>query len=245
MKYYYDFHLHSCLSPCGDADMTPNNIVNMAKILGLDVIALTDHNTCENCPAVVEAGKRAGVCVVPGMELSTAEDIHMVCLFPDVDKALAFSAYVRAHTHAVANRPDIYGRQIKMNGEDDILGEEGDLLLMASNITAEKAYETVRTFGGFVYPAHIDRDSYSVTAVLGDVTPECRHGFVEISYDADVAQLKRMYSLEGMAFIQSSDAHYLENMKEAANTIDLPELSAQAVVEYFLTRAESGTGDCA
>ena len=82
MKYYYDLHLHSCLSPCGDMDMTPNNIVGMAKLLGLDVIALTDHNSTLNCQAVIKVGKENGLCVIPGMELTTAEEIHVVCLFP-------------------------------------------------------------------------------------------------------------------------------------------------------------------
>ena len=86
MKYYYDLHLHSCLSPCGDMDMTPNNITGMAKLLGLDIIALTDHNTCRNCEATIAAGKENGVVVVPGMELTTSEDIHAVCLFPDARK---------------------------------------------------------------------------------------------------------------------------------------------------------------
>ncbi|MBR2590381.1 MAG: PHP domain-containing protein [Clostridia bacterium] len=238
MKYYYDFHLHSCLSPCGDEDMTPNNIVGMAKLLGLDVIALTDHNSCANCEAITAVGKEAGLCVVPGMELSTSEDIHMVCLFPDVEKAMVFSHYVREHTTSIPNRPDIYGRQCIMNREDEVLAQEENLLLMASNISIESAYETVREFGGFAYPAHIDRDSYSVTAVLGDLTPECNHGFAGISYDADVEKLKKLYTLDGVELIQSSDAHYLENMKEALNTIDLPELTPQAVVNYFARRAK-------
>ena len=238
MRYFYDFHLHSCLSPCGDEDMTPNNIVNMAKLLGLDVIALTDHNSCENCEAAMRVGEQAGVCVVPGMELSTSEEIHVVCLFPDLEKALRFSDYVRAHTMAIDNRPEIYGRQLKMNAADEIIGEENSLLLMASDISIEQAYDIVKSFGGFAYPAHIDRDSYSITAVLGDLSAECNHGFAEISFDADKERLQNMYSLEGVELIQSSDAHYLENMKPAVNAIELEVLSPQAVVEYFVSRAK-------
>ena len=78
-KFYYDFHLHSCLSPCGDDDMTPNNIANMAALSGLDVIAVTDHNTAGNARAVVEAGEKAGVCVVPGIELETSEECMFCC----------------------------------------------------------------------------------------------------------------------------------------------------------------------
>ena len=81
-RVYYDLHLHSCLSPCGSEDMTPNNIVNMAKLMGYDMIALTDHNSCLNCEATVTVGKRNGLTVVPGMELCTAEDAHTICLFP-------------------------------------------------------------------------------------------------------------------------------------------------------------------
>ena len=238
MKYFYDFHLHSCLSPCGDEDMTPNNIVGMAKLLGLDVIALTDHNCCKNCAATMAVGKEAGLCVVPGMELSTSEDIHVVCLFPDLEKAMAFSDYVRSHTANIANRPEVYGRELILNEADEVCGEESDLLLMASDISVEAAFDVVKSFGGFCYPAHIDRDSYSVTAVLGDLPPECNHGFAEISYDADVEKLKALYSVEGVALLQSSDAHYLENMKEAKNTIELPELTPQAVIDYFAKRAK-------
>ena len=95
MKYYYDLHLHSCLSPCGDMDMTPNNITGMAKLLGLDIIALTDHNTCRNCEATIAAGKENGVVVVPGMELTTSEDIHAVCLFPNLERRDRASASAR------------------------------------------------------------------------------------------------------------------------------------------------------
>ena len=239
MRYFYDFHLHSCLSPCGDEDMTPNNIVGMAKLLGLDIIALTDHNCCKNCEAVMALGKEAGLCVVPGMELSTSEDIHVVCLFPDLEKAMAFSDYVRSHTMNIKNRPEIYGRQLIENSEDEIIGEEEDLLIMASEISIESAFDVVRSFGGFAYPAHIDRDSYSITSVLGELTPECNHGFAGISYDADVEKLKALYSLDGVELMQSSDAHYLENMKDATNTIELEEASPRAVIDYFLKRAKN------
>ena len=88
MKLYYDLHLHSCLSPCGDNDMSPYNLANMAKLLGYDIIALTDHNSCENCESVIKLGKEIGLTVVPGMELCTAEEIHNVCLFPTLEKAM-------------------------------------------------------------------------------------------------------------------------------------------------------------
>ncbi|MDR2932189.1 MAG: PHP domain-containing protein, partial [Oscillospiraceae bacterium] len=107
MTLRYDFHLHSCLSPCGDNDMTPCNIVNMAKLLELDIIALTDHNTTGNCRAAMAAGAKIGLVVVPGMELCTAEEIHAVCLFPDIDSAERFDAMVRPGIPPIKNKPDI------------------------------------------------------------------------------------------------------------------------------------------
>ena len=94
-KRYYDLHIHSCLSPCGAESMTPNNIVNMAQLAGLDVIAVADHNSALNCPAVMAAGERAGLLVLPGMELTTSEEVHVLCLFETLKGALACSARVR------------------------------------------------------------------------------------------------------------------------------------------------------
>jgi len=124
MKVKADLHIHSCLSPCGDNDMTPCNIVNMAKLLGYDMIALTDHNSCLNCEAAIDAGKKAGLTVVPGMELCTAEEIHCVCLFEDLKKANEFSSYIRTTMPDIDNKPEIYGEQRIMNSDDTLKGYE-------------------------------------------------------------------------------------------------------------------------
>ena len=143
-EFYYDLHLHSCLSPCGDMDMTPNNLVNMAKLLGLDVIALTDHNTSLNCEAAMKVGEEVGLLVIPGMELTTSEDIHAVCLFPTLEKALAFSQYVDENRIHIRNKAEIYGRQVIMNENDEELGEIDDLLLPGSFIGMYDAYRKAR-----------------------------------------------------------------------------------------------------
>lgn len=103
----YDLHIHSCLSPCGDEDMTPANIVGMAALKELDVIAVTDHNSCKNCPAVMKLGEAYGVLTIPGMELTTEEEVHVVCLFEELSGALEFDAYVYEHLLPVKNREDI------------------------------------------------------------------------------------------------------------------------------------------
>jgi PHP family Zn ribbon phosphoesterase len=235
-KYYYDLHLHSCLSPCGDMDMTPNNIVNMAKLLGLDVIALTDHNTSLNCEAAIKVGEEVGVLVIPGMELTTSEDIHAVCLFPTLEKALAFSQYVDENRIHIRNKAEIYGRQVIMNETDEEIGEVEDLLLPGSFIGMYEAYNKAKEFGGICYPAHIDRDSLSILSVLGEIDPYC--GFKT----AELADLKRLDALrqqhpilETLHIVTCSDAHYLENMREATNFLELPVLTREAVIDYLDT----------
>lgn len=214
--------------------MTPYNLVNMAKILGLDIIALTDHNSAQNCRAAMTVGESVGLTVVPGMELCTSEEVHIVCLFDDVNNAEAFSDYVLSTVPPVKNRPEIFGDQLMMNGGDGIVGTQELLLTTASGISIENAVETVGQYGGVCYPAHIDRSSYSVISNLGMITDEMNFAAVEMTENADQNEYRAKYPIiKDMPVFVSSDAHYLENMREAKHTIDIAENSAKAAVEYI------------
>lgn len=230
MRCYYDLHIHSALSPCGDNDMTPHNIVNMALLGGLNIIALTDHNTCGNCAATMEAGQAIGLPVIPGMELCTAEEIHMVCLFPTLPDALAFEEEIRSRRPDIANRPDIFGEQRLMDAQDTVTGLEPTLLLTATSVTLEEVLPLVRAHHGTAFPAHIDRDSYSIPSALGDIPPL---GFAaaEITANGDVEQLKAAYSaIADWPLLLDSDAHYLHQIAEAGAWLDLPACTPQAVI---------------
>ena len=234
MKLKYDFHLHSCLSPCGDNDMTPYNLVNMAKLMGYDIIALTDHNSCLNCPAAIKAGQEAGITVVPGMELCTSEEIHTVCLFPTLEKALEFSDYVKSTMPQIKYDESIFGNQYIMDHLDGILGSEEILLTTASGISIDDVVTEVSCFDGVVFPAHLDRASYSVLSVLGFMYPEMNFKTAEFTHKAYIPQYEEKHNLlKGMKHLRNSDAHYLENMLEPSEEIDIPECSAQAVVDYL------------
>ncbi len=214
--------------------MTPYNLVNMAKILGLDAIALTDHNTAQNCRAAINVGKKIGLTVIPGMELCTSEEVHVVCLFDDVNNAEAFSEYVLSTVPPVKNRPDIFGDQLIMDGGDGIIGKQELLLTTASGISIENAVKTIGGYGGVCYPAHIDRSSYSVISNLGMITPEMSFTAVEMTEQADTNEYREKYPIiKDMPVIVSSDAHYLENMREAKHTINVGENSAKVIVDYF------------
>ena len=234
MKVYYDLHLHTCLSPCGDDDMTPWNMVNMAKILGLDLIAVTDHNSCGNCRSAMKVGETAGITVVPGMEICTAEEIQCVCLFEDIDKAEEFSCYVKTTIPPVKNREKIFGRQIFMDEADSILGKEELLLTTASSIGIDSLPELVKAYGGVCLPAHIDRESYSILSSLGDFPPGLEVNAYELTPKADEKLYLSNYEyLTGKKLLRSSDAHYLENMREREFYLELEENSPRALIEYL------------
>ena len=237
MKLYYDLHLHSCLSPCGDNDMTPYNLVNMAKIFGYDIIALTDHNSCKNCESAMKIGEKIGITVVPGMELCTSEEIHNVCLFPSLQKAMEFSDYIYSTLPPVKNREKIFGEQLVMDCEDGVLSKEEILLTTASSVSISELGEIVEKYDGVCYPAHIDRNSYSIISALGDFPPEVESRCFELTPGARAEEYLEKYpATKGKLIIRSSDAHYLENMREPEFMMDLPENSAIALIDYLKGR---------
>lgn len=232
MEYFYDLHLHSCLSPCGDDEATPGDLAAMCALAGLNIVALTDHNTCGNCRAFQRAAAEHGLLALCGMELSTAEEIHVVCLFPDAEHAEAFSTYVYAQLPPIPNRRDIFGAQLYMDEHDTVLGEEPRLLASASAIGVYELCPLVDSFHGVCFPAHIDRPSYSLLSQLGlwdstlpfplaEVSRNCPAGF---AYRPDLALVP---------LITNSDSHALEQVPDAQYTMDLPEQTPQAVLTWL------------
>lgn len=234
MKLKYDLHIHSCLSPCGDNDMTPYNLTNMAKICGCDIIALTDHNTCLNCESAMKAGENIGLTVVPGMELCTSEEIHCICLFPELKNALSFSDYVKSTLPPIKNKEKIFGNQYIMNEADGILGSFDLLLTTASGISIESLDSLMKDYGGLWYPAHIDRNSYSVISALGDFPDSLETSVFELTYDADEKLYREKYpSTKNKKLIRSSDAHYLENLMTEKMEIETEDNSIKGLFEVL------------
>ena len=230
MKVYYDLHMHSCLSPCGADDMTPNNLVNMAALAGLQVIAVADHNTTKNVPAAMEVGKAAGVLVVPAMELTCKEDIHVLCLLPDVEKAEALRQYVYEKLPQRKNRPKAFGHQYVMDENDEIIEEEEQLLSFGADIGIYEVRQLLTDFGGLAVPAHIDRASYSLIGVMGLVDTAMGFSVYETTIGCDRAALTDKYRFTG-GFISNSDAHDLTAIRDAERTLEIEELTASAVIE--------------
>ncbi len=217
MGFSYDLHIHSCLSPCGDDDMTPPNIANMAALLGLDLIAVPDHNSCRNAGAVMEAARMLGLPlrVLPGMEVTTAEEVHVVCLFPELAAAQAAGEEVEAALLPVKNKPEIFGHQWILGPGEERLGELETLLINATGLSIDEMPGFAKKYGGIAFPAHVDRTSNSVFANLGYFPDHLDFSFAEVWQPEVFFQDSAHRNIrERYAILKNSDAHYLEKMKE-------------------------------
>lgn len=220
MKVYYDFHIHTCLSPCGDNDMTPNNIVNMAALKGLDAIAITDHNCGHNARAAIEAAKELPLTVIPGMEIETSEEIHMVALFETVEAMEKMQDIVLSKLPPVKNKPALFGEQIIMDKHDKVVDFKEQFLITACSMDIFEVTEKVRTLGGVIFPAHIDKSSYSVLSNLGSIPPELEFKTVEIKKKPIPQNLIDDGVVSGLNVLHNSDAHYLWDISEKEHYIE-------------------------
>ena len=228
----YDLHIHSCLSPCGDNESTPANIIGMAYVKGLDVVALTDHNSAKNCAAAKEVADAYGVCFLPGMELTTEEEVHVVCLFDSIEKALAMDEYVHNKLLKIKNDKAIFGEQLILNSDDEIIGEEEYLLINATSVSFAESFKVAESFGGIAIPAHIEKSANSLLANLGFVPPDSTFNTVELKNKGRYDELCKIHPyLSSCRVITDSDAHYLQDINEPINFLHAREKSAAAVIE--------------
>lgn len=219
---YYDFHIHSCLSPCGDMDMTPNNIVNMAALSGLNAIAVSDHNTVGNVKACMEVAKEVGITVIPGMEVETEEEVHILTLYPTLDAANEAASEVYKRLPGIKNRPEIFGEQAFMDKDDNITGYEEKLLISSAAMSMNYLFDVVKSVGGIYIPAHVDRHSYSVLTNLGFIPDDIDIKNIEISrMTQDVeSYLAARNELKKYRIFRNSDAHYLQDIATASAYLD-------------------------
>ena len=231
MQLYYDFHLHSCLSPCGDNMMTPGNIAGMAFLNGLQAVALTDHNTAKNCPAFLEQAANLGLTAIPGMELTTEEEVHVVCLFAKLEEAMEFDSFVNTHLIRIKNKPEIFGEQIIVDKNDEPCGTEPYLLINATDISFDDAYDVIKQHHGIMIPAHLDKSSTSLISNLGFVPPDSRFKCFELHHMENLHRMKKENPyLINCNVICDSDSHYLENIHSAAYSILVEENTPEAIL---------------
>lgn len=216
----YDLHIHSVLSPCGHEDMTPFNIVSMAALKGLDVIALTDHNSCKNCPPFIKHARDMGIIAIPGIELCTVEEVHVLILFYNLESAMLFDEYVEKRLIPIKNREEIFGTQIIMNEKDEEVGKVDNLLINATTISFFEVYDLAMKYHGVMIPAHVDKTSHSVISNLGFVPMDSKFTTYEVKHKDNIENVLNKNSyLRGCKGIINSDAHYLGDISEPVHFI--------------------------
>ena len=224
MRIKYDLHIHSALSPCADDNMTPSNIVGFAKLQGLDAVAIADHNAIANVKVAMDVGDAFDVVVVPAMELQTAEDIHILCLFEKFEDLQSF--YNCIHFADIQNRAEIFGEQLILDEDDNVLGKEQRMLLVASGVSVEEVVSLAKQHNGIAVAAHIDREENGMVAILGTVTED--FSVVEIS--ATATKQIQCYTT-GRKVITNSDAHTLEDIGVAYGQLEVTERSAKGILQ--------------
>lgn len=235
-RLYYDLHIHSCLSPCGDDDMTPANIVNMAVLKELDVIAITDHNSSKNCPSAIEFAKGSDLIVIPGMELCTIEEVHVLCLFSNIDNAMRFDEYVYTKLIKVSNNEDIFGKQEIYDKKDCICGIEPYLLINATEISFQSIGRLMLEYGGIAIPAHIDKATNSLISNLGFIPNEADFIWVEVTNKEEFNQLCVVNPyLNNCSILYNSDAHSLGLINEREHYLPSKGRTAEDIINSLKT----------
>ncbi len=227
MKYYYDLHIHSDLSPCASEDMTPSNIVNMSYIKGLNIISVTDHNTTENLPSLLQLCDNRGIKFIPGIEVTTKEEVHALCYFMNLDRAMEFGRLIYDSLPDIKNIPSIFGQQNIYNNKDEVTGTLDKLLLSASGYSLEEVCSLARRYCGTMVPAHINKKTNSVLGILGFIPPGLKINFVEIYTKTEINEK----DIKKYKIIKNSDAHYLTDISEAVNSIELN--NADEIYKYL------------
>ena len=231
---WVDLHSHSCLSPCADDDMTPANICGMAHIKGLDAIAVTDHNTARNLPFVKEAADYYGLILLPGMEITTKEEVHLMGYFRDVDTAVEVGEIFSSHLPAMKNKPDYFGNQLVMNTDDEVVDVEERLLIGATDLDLAECTKIIRDHGGAAVPAHINR-GHGLLVNLGLFPEEPVFPVVEVRPELPVNEKL----IVGKRRLWSSDAHHLGDILEAVSELDTDRFSLGGLFEFIEGRNQA------
>lgn len=208
-RYVADLHIHTCLSPCGDLQMSPGKIVETAVSRGIDIIAICDHNTCENVMAVTRAAVGKKLCVLPGMEVTSREEVHIVALFENFEAALALQSVIYKHLQG-ENDEAAFGMQVVVNEFSEVLGFNKKLLFGATELSIEAVVEYIHRYGGLAIAAHIDREGFGIIGQLGFIPKDVSLDALEVSPRMGLEKAKQEFEIySDYTFITSSDAHSL------------------------------------
>jgi PHP family Zn ribbon phosphoesterase len=226
MKARIDFHIHSCLSPCASLDMSPRTLVARSRAAGIDCIALTDHSCVENLPAFHQACAEAGMNCLYGLEASTAEEVHVLCLFDDLHRALDFGRMVYRHLPEVPNNPNRFGEQPVVNALEEVEYFADKLLNIGTDISFFDLVPMALEAGALCIPSHIDRPMYGAISHLGFL-PDLPYDAVEVVGEVD-PEIARRWPV-----VRFSDAHDPDQIARRFTEIETEAFTVPALREAF------------
>lgn len=217
-----DLHIHTVLSPCGDLEMSPTAIVHRALSRGLDMIAITDHNTTRQVKVTQQVGKKEGLFVLGGVEITSQEEAHCLAFFETDEQLDAMQAFLDAHLPPIPNDEDRFGYQLIVDENEEIVGEESYHLLNALDVDVEGLYDEVHRIGGLFIPAHVNKGSTSLISQLGFVPPDLKADGLEINRFITCEELLKKFAyLKRFRFITDSDAHFIDNIGDVYSVLYL------------------------
>ena len=233
-KFKADLHIHTCLSPCGDLEMSPRNIIWKAKDKGLDIIGITDHNSTRNVMTCFELGRKNNIFVVGGCEINTREEVHCLAFFPDFDTLELFQKFIDKFLPPIPNNKAIFGYQVAVDAYDNIIYKENKALIAALDIDIETVSETVIGLGGIFIPAHVDKSKNSIFSQLGFIPKNLKYHALELLWRTDkINFIAKHRDLADQIFIQNSDAHYLDEIGRAEMVLNLDEPNWVGIKKAF------------
>ncbi len=229
-----DFHIHTCLSPCADLEMSPQNIVHKAKTEKIDLIGICDHNSAENVPALKKAAKKLKIQVLPGIEVTTQEEIHVLALFDKITSALKLQEIIYKNLPG-ENDEKTFGMQVVVNEKGDVIRFNKHLLIGATSLSLEKMVKLIHSMEGLAIASHIDRPAFSIISQLGFIPDSIRLDAVEISPLISIVQAKKRFNPE-LPMVQFSDAHFLKEMGNGYTIFYIEKSNTQEIKKALLSQ---------
>lgn len=213
VEFIADLHIHTCLSPCAELSMTPRGIVERAASLGINILAVCDHNSAENVEVTRAVAKKKGIYVIAGMEINSLEEVHVLGLFSDAEGAWKMQEVVYQHLQAGENDEDSIGMQVVVNEDDEVLGFNKRLLIGATDLSVNSIVELIHSLSGIAVASHIDRDGFGIIGQLGFISPGIGFDALEISYQKTYEEALGLYgAYSQIPWVSSSDAHTIEDI---------------------------------
>ncbi len=225
-----DLHVHTVLSPCGDLEMSPVNIVDRAAELGLDIIGITDHNSTRQCEVTRRLASRKGIKVLCGAEVTTREEAHCLAFFETSETLNDFQQFLDKHLPKILNDVDKFGYQLAVDEEDNIMYEEEYLLISALDVSLNDLEQKIHSLNGIFIPAHVDKSKFSLTSQLGFIPPDLNADALELSKFSTPETFKKNNPFaQHFSYIQSSDAHYIEHLGNVYTCFEMESRSFEEI----------------